>query len=239
MAQKTALDAMVERRLRSVRRNFEALPYIEERWQRARREGREDSDDVVVDKMGFRAEWDDLIDRLDCLQDCYARGEMTPDQRRAYEETLPLIREMLPIIARQDLTPPRRGILDQMAATTGIGADIDFYLWLVRRRAETLPRVERHRADSRLQATFTDDELLAEEIGIRDEWRDLMHRLEHELHAPFQAGRMSAVQTDQYRALLALVRELLPVTERLRLAPPSDAVLADTASAAPHPAKTA
>ena len=118
MAQKTQLEAKVERRLRSVRQNFEALPWVAERWERDRREGRWDSDDAFADRAGFRAEWDDLIDRLDSLHGWYKRGEMTPTQRREYEATLGVIREMLAVVARLQLTPPPGAVLDHLAETS-------------------------------------------------------------------------------------------------------------------------
>lgn len=50
--------------LRTVRANFKGLPCVEERWARARREGHEDSDEFLVDSIGFRDEWRDLMDIL-------------------------------------------------------------------------------------------------------------------------------------------------------------------------------
>jgi hypothetical protein len=116
-----------------------------------------------------------------------------------------------------------------MAPKTTLSEDVDFHLRSVRVNVEALPHVEQRWNDANVPAFVTPDDLLADRISFRDEWRDLMDRLESRLHRPFRAGRMSDAQADAYRALLSLVDAMLPLMGRMQLKPPSPAVLADAA----------
>lgn len=134
-----------------------------------------------------------------------------------------------------DRLPPRvrAGIRDTgsilerwaMAAKSALIDKITRSLDVVRRNVEALPRVEARRSDPQHLAAFTPDELLADRISFRAEWRDLMDWLDW-LHQVHTKGQMSADQTEQYRALLPRINEVLPVMERLQLALPSPRVLA-------------
>ncbi|MBA2449611.1 MAG: hypothetical protein H0V51_16445 [Chloroflexi bacterium] len=117
-----------------------------------------------------------------------------------------------------------------MATKATLSEDIDFYLRSIRVNVEALPRVEQRWSDPEVPAFVTPDDLLADRVSFRDEWRDLMDRLESRLHRPFLAGHMSDAQADAYRALLSLIDAMLPLMGRMRLKPPPPAVLADAAT---------
>jgi hypothetical protein len=117
-----------------------------------------------------------------------------------------------------------------MATKTTLSDDVDFHLRSVRANVEALPRVEQRWNDANVPAFVTPDDLLADRTSFRDQWRDLMDRLEARLHRPFLAGRMSDAQADAYRALLSLIDAMLPRMGRVRLKPPSPVVLAAAAT---------
>lgn len=103
------------RLLRTVRANFQGLPWVEERWARARQEGREDSDELLVDSISFRDEWRDLMAILAELHRGYQRGSLPVEHERQYEALLAIIRERLPMVERLGLELPPPTILDHLA----------------------------------------------------------------------------------------------------------------------------
>jgi hypothetical protein len=81
-----------------------------------------------------------------------------------------------------------------MARNTTQDEDIDFHLRSVRANVEALPRVEQRWNNVNVPAFVTPDDLLADRISFRDEWRASMDRLKSRLHRPFRAGRLSDAQ---------------------------------------------
>ncbi|MBA2450220.1 MAG: hypothetical protein H0V51_19575 [Chloroflexi bacterium] len=69
------------------------------------------------------------------------------------------------------------------------------------------------------------DEVKADRGGFRSEWLVVIDLLDW-LYERLEAGQFSAEQQQQYAALLPLIREMLPIMERLRLELPPAPVLA-------------
>lgn len=112
-----------------------------------------------------------------------------------------------------------------MAATRTVDDRIDHWLRIIPREVRALPGVERHWGEARVLGVQSEDEILADRVGFRMEWVDLMDRLEHGLHRPYVARRMSPEQVARYHALLSLLREMAPIIERLGLSRPPRSVL--------------
>lgn len=112
-----------------------------------------------------------------------------------------------------------------MAAKRQVGERIDHYLRWVRRELVGLPGVERGWEEALSKGILTPIEVQMDQGGFRDEWSAVMGLLEW-LCERLEAGQFSTEQQQQYAALLPLIREMLPIMERLRLELPPVPVLA-------------
>ncbi len=116
-----------------------------------------------------------------------------------------------------------------MAGTTRLSARADVDLRIVRRAIEALPRVEASWAEVDRAPRQSVDEILADRVGYRDEWRDAMVRFD-EIRRAARAGRLTDHQLARYQRLLALAGPGLPSMQRLGLELPSESVLREIES---------
>ncbi len=115
-----------------------------------------------------------------------------------------------------------------MAAARRLTEKIDHYLRWVRRELVGLPGVERGWEEARETGILSPDEVKADRGGFRSEWLVVIDLLDW-LYERLEAGQFSAEQQQQCAALLPLIREMLPIMERLRLELPPVPVLAGLA----------
>lgn len=108
----------------------------------------------------------------------------------------------------------------------------DDELRTIRAHAQALPVAEQRWQESELPL----QERQRDRMAFRYEWHDTVTRFE-ELAAAYLARRMSGEQAEQFRALIALLRDTLPAVRRLRLREPAPDLLGRLA-AGPSPPRT-
>lgn len=114
-----------------------------------------------------------------------------------------------------------------MAAATKLSHKIDIHLRAVRGALEALPGVERWWIEA--DPAVPPEQQRVDRIDFREEWGLAVSRLSC-LDEAHQTRKMSTDQAARYAALLALVGDVLPIMERLRLELPPDSVLQRLAS---------
>lgn len=124
-----------------------------------------------------------------------------------------------------------------MAATARLSARADLDLRIVRRALEALPRVEAAWADIDRTPRQSPDDILADRVAYRDEWRDVMTRFD-ELQRAARAGRLTDQQSACYRELLWLAAAGLAIMHRLDLTPPAGPVRREIEAFSPPLAST-
>ena len=111
-----------------------------------------------------------------------------------------------------------------MASKTEVAIEIEHYLGWIPRAVAALPSVERNWRAVEGAGVLSSAEIRADQSGFRDEWSDVVAHLGR-LHALYRADEMTEPQRRQYAALLSLVRDMLPVMEKLRLERPPQVLL--------------
>ncbi len=124
-----------------------------------------------------------------------------------------------------------------MAATARLSARADLDLRIVRRAIEALPRVEAAWADVDRDPRQSPDEILADRVAYRDEWRDAMARFD-DLRRAAKTGRLTDQQSACYQELLRLAGAGLAIMQRLDLATPAGPVLREIEVLSPPLAAT-
>ena len=90
------MSRRIEINLRDIAAETDFLPELAEVW--------EEEPDLNRDVWYF--EWQELMARLEGLDEAYQSGSMIPDQRRRYEDLRCKLKEALPILKRLDLPLP-------------------------------------------------------------------------------------------------------------------------------------
>lgn len=119
-----------------------------------------------------------------------------------------------------------------MAAKARLTARADLDLRIVRRAIEALPRVEASWAEVDRAPRQSVDEVLADRVGYRDEWRDVMARFD-QIRRAARADRLTDHQVASHQHLLALAGAGLPIMQRLGLELPSASVLREIKALCP------